>query len=83
MKIEYIEWLDCCGMDGWHDPTKAKEEEKHMVVQSIGWVTDETDDALILTGHIHKSHQHHHAAMAIPKCAITKRVTIGEGGSDE
>ena len=76
MELVYIEWLDSCGPDGWHDPEKAKKIIKSMRIKSVGWVTDETEEVLILTGHIHIKHKHHHAAIAIPKCAITKREVI-------
>jgi len=76
VKLEYIEWLDSSGYDGWHEPSH-KELSKHLKIKSIGWITGEDDVAITLTNHIHTKTKNHHADMTIPKCAIVKREVKG------
>lgn len=73
VRIEYVEWLDSGGRNGWHEPD---EECAAMECVSVGWVTDESDSAVTITGHMQKKPRFHHSDITIPKCAITKRLRI-------
>ena len=71
--VEYVEWLDSGGRDGWHQPD---EECDAMQCVSIGWITAESDTAITLTAHMQVKPRFHHSDITIPKCAITKRVKL-------
>jgi hypothetical protein len=53
-QLVYIEWLDSAAMHGWQALGEVREHATLVVIQSVGWVIHETDDAITLVAHIHK-----------------------------
>ena len=71
--LVYVEWMDSSSPDGWHDPDPKPTITS---IKSVGWLTNDTEEAIILTGHRDEQHNIHCADMTIPKVAITKFKTI-------
>ena len=70
--IEYLEWMDSTGPDGWNKPDIDKIDE-YLPIISVGWLTNETKISVTIVCHIQVKGNCHYAEMTIPKCAITKR----------
>ena len=73
MKVELVEWIDSCGHNGWHRPEEGSQVSH---IKSVGWISDETDQAITITSHKCDVTQTHHSDLSVPKCAITKRTVI-------
>ena len=71
-KIECVVWTDSAGAEGWHEPQNAELSD----CVSVGWISLETDKAIVVTSHIEIKPRNHHADMVIPKCSIIKRTEI-------
>jgi len=69
-KLVYVEWVDAVADVEWQENAKA---EIHPC-KSIGWVVDETKDALCLACTV--SMNSSNARIHIPKAWITKRKVI-------
>ena len=77
-RIEIVKWIDSEGEDGWHF---ADDEPEIKPCLSVGWITCETEQLIIITSHIHG--KQHHADMLIPKCAIIERDIVNQEAIDE
>ena len=71
--LEEIEWVDTGGRHGWDEPEDTCEA---MMMVSIGWITDESNTAITVTGHMQLNPRLHHADLTIPKCAIANRIRL-------
>lgn len=71
--LEYIEWIDSVGPDGWCGPMKAAEVA---IIRSVGWISSESKISLVVTCHQDIEGEMHHADMMIPKCAIKQRKVL-------
>jgi len=69
-KIVYIEWVDAVADAGWESNVKA---DIHLC-RSIGWVVDETDDAICLANTV--SQEDSNARIHIPKAWVRNRRII-------
>lgn len=73
--LTYVEWQDCASFDGsdWHDHDDI-DALSLVRVMSIGWLHNETEDAIILVAHVHEKSGY--GEICIPKKVITKRQTL-------
>ena len=71
-KLECVVWIDSAGANGWHEPVDCELSD----CVSVGWVSAESDNAIVLTSHIELKPRHHCADMIIPKCSIIKRTKL-------
>lgn len=70
-----VEWVDSCGLKGGH--WGSTEDAKQLTpsdCRSVGWLINETDDAIVLAAHV--TPHHVSGEMCIPKVAVTKRWPI-------
>jgi len=71
MNIEYVEWVDAAGCEGWHAP--GQKEYKICRVASVGFVVHEDDELLVLAQTFSAEDGMHNNRSKIPKVCITKR----------
>lgn len=80
MKLVYLEWCDAIGKDGWHSLEEAKNWGKEGVwrISQVGWIIEETDEYLLLSGN-HSNVEGSDSfgqLIKIPKTWIRKRKII-------
>ena len=81
MNIELVDWRDACEVEGDLDKQRGK---KLPVRQSVGFVTDETDEHIVLVHRLDKRNHDEYETqidsqgIAIPKTWIVKREVIKE-----
>lgn len=72
---EYIEWIDSSGeTGGW-----VKDDEclsACMECRAIGWVRDESDTHVSISGHMGTFPIQRYGVITIPKVAITRRCAV-------
>ncbi len=87
-QLVYLEWVDSAGADGWH---RTDDYSCGLIlVRSIGWLMDEGERHLTITGHLGREDDRTsdeptqaHGWMTIPKCAITQRIDVPTPKVDE
>jgi hypothetical protein len=79
VELVYIEWIDSAAMQGWRAIDGIKEDATVAVIQSVGWVVTETEQAITLVAHMHKDIPQNGTVrygsdpMTIPKGVIKER----------
>jgi len=80
--VEHIKWVDSAGNASWTSVAEVL-RDKLKLIESVGFVLNETDDCVVIVGNIdeaqddeHMTHIAHH--MFIPKVAIKSRTVITE-----
>ena len=82
MKLVYIEWEDAVGRNNWmnKDDMKAWIKDGRCFVHSVGWVMEETDKYIVLSGQKSPESKYGDELFAmterIPKAWIRKRKII-------
>lgn len=71
---EYIEWTDSSGENGW--VTDDNSLSGCMECKAIGWVRDETDTHVSISGHMGTFPIQRYGVITIPKVAITRRSKV-------
>jgi hypothetical protein len=80
-QLVYLEWVDSAGGQGWQ---RTEDYTPGLIlVRSIGWLMDETEQHVTLAGHLGREDDRAegdtsqaHGWMTIPKGAITYRRAI-------
>lgn len=62
-RLVYVEWVDSAAMHGWHSLEDIRADATLAVIQSIGWLINDTDECKTLVGHMH---------MDIPQNGVTR-----------
>lgn len=79
IELIYLEWVDAAANQGWHNLDSIRDDATVLLIQSVGWVIRETDQAITLAAHMHKDIPENGAVrqatdpLTIPKAAITMR----------
>ncbi len=79
MKLVYIEWIDSHSGRGWRNVDDIKPTCAPLPCRSVGWVLQETKEAITLAPHVAGNDTIVEQAcgdMTIPKKAVTRRLTI-------
>lgn len=69
MKVIYLEWVDACGADGWHQI--GKDDFEPTTIRTLGFLLKEDDRKLVVTHSL--SEHYHNAYIIIPKGWVRKR----------
>lgn len=78
MNLVLIEWLDSSGSEGWHYKSAVR-GPKALHIRSVGWVVEESDEAVWIAPHIEESDDgdlQMRGDLRIPKVAITSRKVL-------
>lgn len=67
--IKVITWVDAGGVDGWHEPLEPRDYYPRTIV-SVGYVSAENENCIVLTNTVDVEGGHHHADLVIPIRAI-------------
>lgn len=71
IKIEEVQWLDSLIHNEWTSITEPLQPE---LVRTVGYVTEETDSYVVLTGTLDTGGQGRHKTSIIKTNIITRRV---------
>lgn len=79
-ELVYLEWVDASAIHGWQSLDDIQRDGAPLVIQSVGWIVHETDDAITLVAHMHKDNPNAVRQMSdpltIPKGIIRERRTM-------
>jgi len=77
-----ITWVDSSGMEGWQHLEHIKECWDNLDVVSVGWILEESDEAVLVVPHIASHGQNKggqgRGDLTIPRCAIKELTILSE-----
>lgn len=82
MNLILIEWLDpASAMDsGWKDIEELKEQARPVMMKSVGWVLDETEEYLLLAAHIGSDQCD--GDLVVPRSCVVRVEILRDGGEN-
>jgi hypothetical protein len=80
VKLVLVHWVDSSGGEGWVPMSAIKENWDELKVTTVGWLIEESEEAILVVPHIAKcgNHLQGRGDLSIPVCAITEYTVLEE-----